>query len=79
LDNPEVVTCPDASEAGLENPSYLWRADLPPPSDPPDAPIGADKAGYHRGGRNVLFNDGSVKWVREEVFQREIAPLLGPE
>ena len=37
-----------------------------------------DKAPRHRGGRNVLFSDGSMRWVAEPEFQRLLAEARGP-
>ena len=48
--------------------SYLYAGKLPVTTDPQVA-IAWDKRGNHPRGRNVLYYDGHVEWVRERAFE----------
>jgi prepilin-type processing-associated H-X9-DG protein len=52
-----------------DNPSALAK-DLPP-----DTPIAADKKGNHKDGGNVLFFDGSVKFLPDEEYEKALKEL----
>jgi len=52
---------------------YIYRGDdLPNTSVEPSLVMAHDRAGNHKGGRNVLFVDTHVEWVTEERFQKLI-------
>lgn len=68
------------------NCSYIWTRSPLGDEDPGSTPLAADKAeqggpgrNCHPGGRNVLFLDGSVKWVSSKIFERDIKKHLTPE
>ncbi len=75
----KIFVCPSDSHPftigkGLKC-SYVYVGRLPTPTDPGVA-ICWDKRGNHRGGRNVLFYDGHVQWMREGAFRRELRRSL---
>jgi prepilin-type processing-associated H-X9-DG protein len=46
---------------------------------PPQTVVAYDRKGNHPGGRNVLFADGTVAWLREDAFQQASRkPGAGP-
>ncbi|MBN1362894.1 MAG: hypothetical protein JW993_20010 [Sedimentisphaerales bacterium] len=54
--------------------SYVFRGvDTVGTSAEPSIIMVHDRAGNHRGGRNVLFVDSHVEWITEEDFQKLIA------
>lgn len=66
--------------------SYIWARGPLDDASPAKTPLAADKAerdgmkgNCHPGGRNVLYLDGSVKWVSTEKFEKEIRKQLTPE
>lgn len=55
---------PLSAEIGYEYVSGLGL------DSPPQTIVCYDRKGNHRGGRNVLFVNGQVRWLREDVFQQ---------
>ncbi len=52
---------------------YIYRGvDLGGTSVEPMLIMVHDRAGHHKGGRNVLFVDSHVEWMTEEEFQKQI-------
>ncbi|KKK60544.1 hypothetical protein LCGC14_3023290, partial [marine sediment metagenome] len=41
--------------------------------DDPETILACDLAGYHRGGRNVLYVDGRLAWLDEAAFAEKLA------
>lgn len=61
----QKLRCPNSSEGE----TYLY---MPVPGTLPGQPQAiraADRQPVHRGGRNVLFSDGTCKWYSEKDFQ----------
>ncbi|MCZ6690404.1 MAG: hypothetical protein O7H41_12435 [Planctomycetota bacterium] len=84
-DRPAIRNPDGSCTIGPGNCSYMFSSRLISRSGSEDLPIAAEKvvmhasrseAPGHSGGRNVLFLDGSVKWVTSERFDREILPLI---
>lgn len=88
LDDPEVVICaistdrvaPMADDGTIEladwTCSYLWANQPLDDSSRVRTPLAADDADHHLGGRNVLYVDGSVRWVTTTEFEEEVQPFL---
>ncbi len=64
----ETLICP----ATKSRESYVYRGATITVADAPWMITVYEKPSNHEGGRNVLFLDGHVEWVREERFQEII-------
>jgi prepilin-type processing-associated H-X9-DG protein len=65
---PKTLLCPSTA---LKD-SYIYRGSDLTTSDTPGLIMVYDKKGNHEGGRNVLFLDSHVEWVKEERFMQLI-------
>ena len=63
----KVFRCPSTEDEPPAHMSYEYRP--PAPDASPDTPMAWDNFTNHEGGRNVLFVDGSVRWLSEDDFQ----------
>ena len=82
LDDPDVVICPGSEDRPAtknangtftltsDSRSYLWAQELLTDRSPGTAPLAACRDKSHPRGRNLLFVDGSVKWVTKEEFEK---------
>ncbi len=65
LPDAEALQCPSDSS---EERSYLYVPGLSVAHEPTPIVV-FERKGNHAGGRNVLYTDGHVEWMSEEVFQ----------
>lgn len=80
---PEVFVCPE----GMESPAYVQGGTWTLQEDncsyeivsrktkntAPDRMLMYDKRPHHKGGRNVIFTDGRIRFLQEDEFQKRWA------
>jgi prepilin-type processing-associated H-X9-DG protein len=66
--SPKGFICPST----MQKDSYIYRGATLSTSDIPGLILAYDKKGNHSDGRNVVFLDSHVEWVKEERFQELI-------
>lgn len=63
IDDEGVFSCPSATTKGTAaNPSYIYHSDVKV-GDTSTTPLLEDNGGNHKGGKNVSYLGGHVKWV----------------
>lgn len=66
IDDEGVFHCPSATTKGTAaNPSYVYHTDVTI-GDTSNTPLLEDNDGNHKGGKNVFYLGGHVKWVPAE-------------
>ncbi|MFH1856485.1 MAG: type II secretion system protein [Candidatus Omnitrophota bacterium] len=63
IDDEGVFACPSAGGKGTaNNPDFVYHSDVSI-TDTSNTPLLEDKEGNHKGGKNVFYLGGHVKWV----------------